>query len=350
MFTIPKVSYSLLASVGKFGTLAEALSAVSEIGIDMIHFDVSEEPGSLALEDLEDLRRHTPLPFDVHLWVKDPAGRIAGVRMRADDYFCVHVENRCSLEELMAFKSRLGCRFGLAINVETPASALEYAVPALDFVLFMAATPGVSGGSFNEAVVEKIQEFKARHPGVKIHVDGGINVLSAALLRDLGIHALISGSYLLRDSNYANQVGRLVGQNLNLPVTAMMHAGAGMPSVPDSASVSEAAREIDAKSIGCTCVLDARGRFAGLITDTDIRRFVMSHDSLRGVTAREIMNPGPYVVGPDRSLIMLLRELQDRGVFFTVVPVVGADGACLGILRLQDVLFRNALGLRIRHI
>ena len=349
MIIVPKVSYSLLASYGKFADLKDALLAVSAIGIDMIHYDVSEEKKTLSLEELPHLRQFTKLPIDVHLCVKDPAPLIARTKMEPRDFFCIHVENARPLAELRQFREHLGCAFGLAINVDTPVEALEYAIPEISFVLFMAAVPGVSGGSFNESVIDKIQTFKKRHPKIKIHVDGGINNYSAALLRGIGINVMISGSYVLNDNNYSNQVARLVGQNLNLPLSELMHAGADLPAVREEASIGEVAREIDAKGIGCTTIVGERHRFLGLVTDTDIRHFVMAHESGRGATAREVMNPRPFTVAPDRSLISLLRELEERGLFFTVVPVVAEDGTCVGILRLQDILFRNVLGLRIRY-
>jgi ribulose-phosphate 3-epimerase len=350
MFIVPKVSYSLLASYGKFPDLSEALRAVSTIGIDLIHYDVSEEAKTLSLTDVGHFRAFTNLPFDVHLCVKDPIPQAMAIEMNPCDYFCVHVENGLGIETLKSLREHLGCHFGLAINVETPVDSLEYAVDVIDYVLFMAAIPGVSGGAFNENVIDKIQDFKRRHPRVRIHVDGGINNYSAALLRGIGIHVLISGSYLLRDNDYSSQVGRLVGQNLNLPVNALMYVGEDLPSVAENATISEVARVLDARGIGCTTVLGPGGIFRGLITDTDIRRLVMVRADFRAVTARDIMNPTPYTTRPDVSLISLLRALEEKGLFFTVVPVVTADGTCAGILRLQDILFRNVLGLRVRHL
>ncbi|MDK2820428.1 MAG: ribulose-phosphate 3-epimerase [Clostridia bacterium] len=347
---IPKISYSLLASCGQNKKFKETLVALSNIGIDLIHYDVSENEKTLSLDDLSLIYQYTDLPFEVHLSVKNPEMYISKVNMRKKDYFCIHVENKYNLSQLKELKQKLGCNFGLAINVDTPVDALFYAVPEIDYVLFMAAEPGVSGGTFNENVVEKIQQFKQRYPHTKIHVDGGINNLSAALLREVGIDVLVSGSYILKDNNYSKQVAKLVGQNLNLPLRAIMRCGDELPKVLDESSVNEVAFEIDTKRIGCTCVVNKKNQFLGLITDTDIRKFLINRIDLTNLQARDIMNPRPYIANPDKTLISVLRKLEQKGLSFTVVPVVAENKQCLGIIRLQDILFRNVLGLRIRHL
>ena len=61
------------------------------------------------------------------------------------------------------------------------------------------------------------------------------------------------------------------------------------------------------------------------------------------------MNPHPYVSASEKPLIKLIRDLEKQGSFFTVVPVVDSNGFCLGIIRIQDVLFSEALGIRFRN-
>lgn len=348
MFRVPKISYSLLASLGR-QNLSEAVELLAGIGVDLIHYDVSEEDKALTIKDIPVIRDHTSLPFDIHLAVADPEKHLTGLVLRGDDYFCIHVENNYDLCRLMALKKRLGCHFGLAIKVETPVEALDYAVSVLDYVLFMASPPGVSGGSFNDAIIEKMQSFHAKHHQVKMHVDGGINNVSAALLRDLGVDVLISGSYILKDNDYSRQVARLIGQNLHLPVTMMMHAGQELPKVQEEFSVNEVAREIDAKKIGCACVVTKDELFVGLITDTDIRHYLIKQSNLTSVRAKDLMNTNSFTVGPNTTIIKLIRALENKGMFFTVIPIVSDDGHCVGVLRLQDVLFSHVLGMRIRN-
>jgi ribulose-phosphate 3-epimerase len=346
---IPKVSYSLLASLNKGMELKESLTRISKIGIDLIHYDVSEETNTLSLEELDTLRLYTDLPFDVHLAVRNPEIDAKNAHMRPEDYFCIHVENQISLDGLHNMRRSLGCHFGVAINMETSLESLDYAIPAIDFVLFMAAKAGVSGGSFEEGVVEKIRLFKRIYPDIKIHIDGGINHSTALLVRDVGVDTIVSGSFILKDDNYSNQVAKLVGQNLNLPVTAIMRAGDELPWVYNDHSISDVANEIDKKKIGCTCVIEHNDKFIGLITDTDIRRFLIKDGNLSNKTATDLMNRTPFTISPQSNIIKLMRDLEKQGLLFSVIPVVD-NNKCLGVLRLQDILFSNVLGQRIRHV
>jgi ribulose-phosphate 3-epimerase len=215
---IPKISYSLLASYGE-QDFEDVLLMLSNMGVDMIHFDVSENAKTLSLDDLPILFQYTDIPVDVHLSVKNPVIYLHKVKMRKKDYFCICVENNYSQFQLQTLKQKLNCNFGLAINIDTPIETLDYATSVIDYVLFMAAEPGVSGGSFNDFVIDKIITFKEKYPDIKIHVDGGINNMSAAVLREVGVDVLISGSYILKGENYSNQVAKLVGQNINLQLS-----------------------------------------------------------------------------------------------------------------------------------
>jgi ribulose-phosphate 3-epimerase len=344
---IPKISYSLLASFGLKQDPVEALKKISSSAIDYIHYDVTNGP--LFLKDIDNLRRFTQLPFDVHLTVENPIEAIEDLRLEQEDFFCIHVENNCTYSQLEKMKAQLNCHFGLAIKIDTAIENLSPFIPLIEYVLFMAATPGVSGGSFNDEVIDKIRTFHNLYPQIKVHVDGGINNTTSTLVRDVGVNVLISGSYILKDDNYSKQVSKLIGQNLNLPVSAMMHSGENLPKVGMDDAIKTVADEIDRKRIGCTVVTNKDNKFIGLITDTDIRKFLIRDSNLSNKKAIDIMNPHPYVSASEKPLIKLIRDLEKQGSFFTVVPVVDSNGFCLGIIRIQDVLFSEALGIRFRN-
>lgn len=347
---IPKISYSLLASYNLGLSMDLAVEKISSIGIDLIHYDVSEEEKTLSLEELDSLRTKTDLPFDVHLCVSDPHKYISMAKMCKGDYFCVHIENDLSLKELEQLKKKLNCNFGVAINMDTPIEHLYQVTSVIDYALFMSAKAGVSGGKFDDNVLEKIKHFKDKYPLIKIHVDGGINDNTAVFVRDIGVDTLISGSYILQDQDYSKQVSKLVGQNLNLPVTSIMHEGKKYPWVLEDCTIQEVANEIDKKHIGCTCVLNRKKQFVGIITDADIRRYLISCPNLTNKKATDIVNRNAFTVKPEKNIIRLLRELEKNGFLFSVIPVVTAANQCLGIVRLQDILFRNVLGQRIKYL
>ncbi|MBP0001881.1 MAG: CBS domain-containing protein [Cyanobacteria bacterium SID2] len=335
---IPKISCSLLAAVDGESELPEVLKELDVLGIDLIHYDVSENSKTLHLKDIETLRQSTRLPFDVHLSVSDPLEYLDGVQLKADDYFCVHVENQLTWSKLEQIRRQVGCNFGLAINAETPVSELFETGQILDYVLFMAATPGVSGGQFDDRVVNKIKSFRRAFPKVKVHVDGGVNHLSAALLRDLEVDVLISGSYILKNEDYLVQVVKLFGRNLYLRVADIMRSDSDVPRVTPETDIRQMMLEMDRKLVGCTCVVDENNHLVGLVTDGDVRRRLIVQPDLSALKAKDLMVTSPFAIDPDMRLLDLLRELDKRGAGFDVIPVVDASNSCLGLVWLRDIL------------
>jgi ribulose-phosphate 3-epimerase len=340
---IPKISCSLLAAVDGEVTLPDVLKKLDIVGVDIIHYDVSDNAKTLHLKDIEQLRRNTCLPFDIHLSVEDPLPHLQDVKLQPEDYFCLHVENNLSWSQLEEVRDKVGCNFGLAINTETPVSELFDKGQILDYALFMSATPGVSGGQFNEQVVNKIKAFRRAFPKVKVHVDGGVNHLSAALLRELEVDVLISGSYILRNEDYLVQLVKLFGKNLYLRVSDIMRARDQLPCVTPDTGICQTVLEMNTKQVGCTCVVDRENHLLGLVTDGDVRRRLIVQPDLSNLKAKDLMAAQPFVVTPETRLLYLLRELDKLHAGFDVIPVVEESGQCVGLVWLRDIISSHAL-------
>ena len=212
----PDISYSLLASLKKESNLANALFSISNIGIDMIHYDVSDNECTLHLKDITNLKKHTFHPFDIHIATSDPIPELKTLKLDQIDRVAVHAECGYSSKEIQDLKSVLGCKIGIALNIETPISALDLYMDTIDYVLFMTVTPGVSGMAFDMSVLDKIEQFRKQYPDFSITIDGGINDKTAFLTRKYTPDALVSGSFILKEKNYGKQVFKLIGQDLNL--------------------------------------------------------------------------------------------------------------------------------------
>lgn len=90
----------------------------------------------------------------------------------------------------------IGKQAGLALNPETPLSAVEPYLDKLDTVLVMSVKPGFAGQQFDEAVIPKIQSLRQKWSSGIISVDGGIRVGTARRVVAAGARRLAAGSAL----------------------------------------------------------------------------------------------------------------------------------------------------------
>jgi ribulose-phosphate 3-epimerase len=216
MRVIPKISYSLLASLDKEKNLSNALFSISNTGIDMIHYDVSDNEYTLRLEDIKKLKKCTFLPFDIHVATNDPISQFKNISLDLTDRVTIHVECKYSIDDIIKFKNKIGCQLGMALNIETPLEELIPYLDYIDYVLFMAVTPGVSGMPFSENILEKVSKFRENYVNYSITIDGGITDKTAYMVRKFNPDVLVSGSFILKDQNYGKQVFKLIGQDVNL--------------------------------------------------------------------------------------------------------------------------------------
>ena len=133
--------------------------------------------------------------------------------------------------------------------------------------------------------------------------------------------------------------GRL-GKRLTLRVADLMHDGNGTPSVGMGSSWIEVVRAISSGGLGAVCVVDEVGRLAGIITDGDLRRAVeqTEHHELSNLTSDDFMTRRPTVASPELLAFDALRLMEDRPSQISVLPVVDEDGACVGLIRLHDII------------
>jgi CBS domain-containing protein len=86
-------------------------------------------------------------------------------------------------------------------------------------------------------------------------------------------------------------------------------------------------------------VVSAQGEVVGVITDRDICMALGTRNRLAGETlVAEVMSRKPHVCEPDDDIHMALYTMGKAKVHR--LPVVAQNGALLGVLSMDDVLFR----------
>ena len=144
------------------------------------------------------LRKHTKLPFDVHLMVKHPELQVDSFADCGADWITFHIEGTVHVHRLIEHIKSLGKKAGIAFVPSTPVSVLSEILPLVDLVLVMTVNPGFGGQALISSCVGKIEELsaikKAKNLSFDISVDGGVNKATAPLVIGAGADILVSGS------------------------------------------------------------------------------------------------------------------------------------------------------------
>jgi len=130
--------------------------------------------------------------------------------------------------------------------------------------------------------------------------------------------------------------GGALGRKLLTHVSDVMRSGDAVPRVGLTAGFSELMREMSAKGLGASAVVDDAGCVKGIFTDGDLRRLIEKGVDLRGCTAAQVMHPNPSTVNRDALAVEAVALMELRRI--TSVLVLDADGRLCGALNSNDLL------------
>jgi ribulose-phosphate 3-epimerase len=215
-----RIAPSILSA--DFARLGEEVRAVTAAGADYIHIDVMDGhfvPNlTIGPAVVKALRRHSPLPFDVHLMISPVDPFVAAFAEAGADIITCHPEAGPHLHRTLQLIKSLGKKAGVSLNPATPAAAVEAVLDDVDLVLVMSVNPGFGGQSFIASQLDKIRALRQRLDrlgrAVDLEVDGGINAETAAKAIAAGADVLVAGTATFEGgaSSYAANIARLRGR------------------------------------------------------------------------------------------------------------------------------------------
>ena len=208
---------SLLAA--NFGAMGKAVRVIETSGADWVHLDVMDGqfvPNiSFGPKMIADLRPLTDLVFDTHLMVDRPDHLLKAFADAGSDYITIHLEATNHPHRSIQNIHSMGKKAGISIVPSTPVDHLAELLPSVDLVLIMTVNPGFGGQELIEHSLKKVSRLvelrKAGGWGFLISVDGGVNRITAPLVRSAGADILVAGSAFFRSQNPAKEITLLKG-------------------------------------------------------------------------------------------------------------------------------------------
>jgi arabinose-5-phosphate isomerase len=135
--------------------------------------------------------------------------------------------------------------------------------------------------------------------------------------------------------------GGSLGRRLLTHVRDVMRTGSQIPSVPDSAPLTDAILEISRKGLGMTAIVDGGGRLAGIYTDGDLRRTLEKGADLKALRVAEVMTRNPRTIGPDRLAVEAVKLMDEFKI--NQLLVTDTRRRVLGALNMHDLMKAGVL-------
>jgi arabinose-5-phosphate isomerase len=133
-----------------------------------------------------------------------------------------------------------------------------------------------------------------------------------------------------------NHPGGSLGERLKVKVNEVMLTKERIPAVDQEESALGAIQILNEKNIGAVIIVDSDYHVRGIVTDGDIRRYIVGDLVLKGLKARDIMTADPVSIDGEILAADALSIMQRHEI--TVLPIVDEEQKLVGILHLHDLL------------
>jgi ribulose-phosphate 3-epimerase len=194
-----------------FADLSSEIAQVTAEGIQIVHLDVMDGhfvPNiTIGPPVVKWIRKCTDAVLDTHLMITDPLTYAPQFIKAGSDHITFHVETVDNPVDFIKRLHDLGVTAGVTLNPATPAEKIAKVAPLCDMILVMTVQPGFGGQSFMEEACRKCSVIRQwAGPNVRIEVDGGIDVTTVGIARDLGADTFVAGNAIFGKSDRAKAI------------------------------------------------------------------------------------------------------------------------------------------------
>src|SRR4051812_45442063 len=148
--------------------------------------------------------------------------------------------------------------------------------------------------------------------------------------------ALLDARGFLAEDFARSHPGGALGRKLLTHLSDVMRSGEAVPRVPPDANFTTLMREMSAKGLGASAVVDDAGRPLGIFTDGDLRRLIEKGVDLRPMRARDVMHAAPRTIRSDALAAEAAQLMELHRI--TSVLVVDTEGKLVGAVNTNDLM------------
>jgi arabinose-5-phosphate isomerase len=130
--------------------------------------------------------------------------------------------------------------------------------------------------------------------------------------------------------------GGALGRKLLTHLVDVMRKDAAVPRVGPDTAFPDLMREMSAKGLGASAIVDAAGRPVGIFTDGDLRRLIEKGADLRGMKASDVMHANPRTIRDDALAAEAAQLMEQYRI--TSVLVIDGQGVLVGAINTNDLM------------
>ncbi len=151
----------------------------------------------------------------------------------------------------------------------------------------------------------------------------------------LAVSLLESRGFTRSDFALSHPGGSL-GRRLLLLVEDIMHAGSAMPSVAETALISDALLEMTEKKLGMTAIVDDSGKVSGIFTDGDLRRMLEKNLDIHRTAIVAVMTKNCTTISGRILAAEAMQIMQQKKI--NALLVVDEKLRLQGALNMHDLI------------
>ncbi|NNF01515.1 MAG: CBS domain-containing protein [Bacteroidia bacterium] len=330
-----KISASLYSNKGK--NLSALVSELDAYKVDSFHIDCKDNPE--VFSDIDKIRNISSTAIDLHLITSEPDKFSENISKREIEYVTYQYEN---INSPIHFPKNGKTEFGMAITSDTPLEVFSKFSEDCSFILMMTTTPGESGGTFNKKNFKRIRDFRKMFPEKRVHVDGGVNDEVSFILRDLGVHKIVSGSYLVNHQRIGAAMLQLKHEEVHshFQIKDFMINSDQLPVLNiEDATFTSALETIEKYNLGFVFYTDKTGKLCGISSNADVRRGIIKNlQNLNGTSVVDIINEQPLVVRENMTLSEMLQLISSVNFPVLFLPVISDNEKLVGAVTFNNLL------------